>query len=108
MVNGESEGEGQKKAQNAQSALSIDLKKVKEEILRVAFKATPDPAIVERNDGMDFALHQYFNSNVRKIMTPNDAIYVLHANAEMKKEGAQISEAEVKQILDKYSGHSPG
>ncbi len=76
------------------------IKLAKAEILRTAAKEEPPASFVAQEDIMDMMLKEYFNpaSRVPQAMTLN----ALTMGGQMAKGGADISEAQVKAILDKF------
>jgi hypothetical protein len=81
-------------------SLMVDIKKVKEELLKTFNDKDPEPETVAKEDPIDHILNQYFNklSHMPKELT-------LDAITNSLKIGPQDKEAgrkRVKSILDKY------
>ena len=76
------------------------IKLAKAEILRTAGKDEPPASFVAQDDIMDMMLKEYFNpaSRAPQAMTLN----AITMGAQMAKAGAEISEPQVKAILDKF------
>ncbi len=81
-------------------SLVVDIKKVKEELLKDFGDKEPGPETVAKEDPIDHILHQYFNrlSHMPKELT-------LDAITNSLRPGSQDKDAarkRVKAILDKY------
>lgn len=77
-----------------------DIKAAKAEILRTAAKEDPPASLVAQDDIMDMMLKAYFDPAAR---APQEmTLGALVAGSQMAKDGAEITLAQVKAILDKY------
>jgi hypothetical protein len=81
-------------------SLMVDIKKVKEELLKTFSDKDPAPETVAKDDPIDTILHQYFNklSHMPKELTL-DAITNTLKDGQKSKE---ITRKHVKSILDKF------
>jgi hypothetical protein len=112
MSNEERELAAAKTREAIDKATSV-MKQAKEEILTTAWKQAPAKEEVERFDMVDQFIRHYlikhFNAEAYTWLkaTPEDAVFTIHCLAESSKEGAQISQDEVKKILDKCAAKAP-
>lgn len=79
----------------------VDIKAIKAEILETAGRSKPPQSFVDQNDMFDMGIREYFNpaSRAPQAMTLN----MLQCAASMCKGGADITEAEIKAILDRHA-----
>lgn len=88
---------------------AANFKKAKEEILATAWKEAPPAEVVQGTEPMDMFIQHYltkaFNPNAYTWLkaTQEDAIFVITTSANSSKAGAEISQAQVKTILDKHA-----
>ena len=81
-------------------SLMVDIKKVKEELLKTFSSNEPAPEIIAKDDPIDTILKQYFNklSHMPKELTLDAITNSLKAEAKDK----EVTRKHVKAILDKY------
>ena len=89
------------------------VKQLKREILSTAWSQEPPDERVRNDEVMDKFIHHYltlkFNPGAYTWLKASaaDALFVIQTSAEASKEGAQISMAKTKAILDRPAGWSP-
>jgi hypothetical protein len=81
-------------------SLMVDIKKVKEELLKTFSSSDPAPEVIAKDDPIDTILKQYFNklSHMPKELTLDAITNSLKADAQDK----EVTRKHVKAILDKY------
>ena len=81
-------------------SLMVDIKKVKEELLKTFSNSEPAPETIAKDDPIDTILRQYFNklSHMPKELTLDAITNSLKADAQDK----EVTRKRVKAILDKY------
>jgi len=81
------------------------IKQAKAELLLTAGKSEPPAAFVAQDDIMDMMLREYFNPASK--LPPEMTLNAITTGAQMCKAGAEITEAQVKTILEKYKAPTP-
>lgn len=81
-------------------SLMVDIKKVKEDLLKTFNEKDPEPETVAKEDPIDTVLRQYFNklSHMPKELTLDAITNSLKA----QKQDKEVTRKHVKSILDKY------
>ena len=81
-------------------SLMVDIKKVKEELLKTFSDTHPAPETVAKDELIDTILHQYFNklSHMPRELTLDAITNSLKAG----KQDKEVTRKNVKSILDKY------
>ena len=78
----------------------VDIKKVKEELLKTFNENDPAPETVAKDDPIDSILHQYFNklSHMPKELTLDAITNTLKGG----RQDREVTRKHVKSILDKF------